>query len=796
MATITNHPIPMQLFFSPNRSRVWLLIIFSTICLMGFSVNTYAHGTVTQPVSRIYQCYSEGPETLSSSACLAMAGVNGSTFLYTWNEVNHPSASGNHQGVIPDGKLCSAGRPSYSGLDLARNDWVATSISSGAYTFNWHNTAAHMTQYYDFYITRNGYNPNNPLRWSDLEKICSSGQRGQEYDARVTCNIPARTGRHIIYSVWQRSDSPEAFYSCSDVVFGGGGSSSGSSSSSSSSSGGGSCNGIQAWSASVVYTAGNRVSYNGVIYEAQWWTQGEDPSQSGEWGVWRPVGDCGGVSSSSSSSSTSSSSSSSSSNSSSGSSGGALATVYQHCNYTGWSASLPQGSHTLGTLQGLGFVNDDASSIRVAPGYEAVLYQHDNFAGSSIVVSGDDNCFVNESFNDVASSMVVRPVGGGSSSSSSSGSSSSGGGNAGDRLIGYFAQWGVYARNYHVKNIHTSGTANKINHIMYAFGNVTNGQCAIGDSYADYDRFYDAGASVDGVSDTWDTGALRGSFNQLRKLKQMYPHIKIVWSFGGWTWSGGFAQAAANPTAFANSCYDLLNDPRWAGLWDGIDIDWEYPNACGLTCDSSGFAAYRNVMQALRNRFGSNFILSSALPVDPSKIDVADYGGASSIVNFYMQMTYDYFGAWSASGPTAPHSPLYNYSGIPVAGWHADNSIRHLMSKGVPANKILIGIGFYGRGWTGVGQSSPGGSATGPASGIEPGVQDYKVLKTQCPSNGNIAGTAYAHCGNNWWSYDTPATISGKMNYANQMNLGGAFFWELSGDTANGELVSAMKNGL
>src|SRR6476469_6441388 len=150
--------------------------------------------------------------------------------------------------------------------------------------------------------------------------------------------------------------------------------------------------------------------------------------------------------------------------------------------------------------------------------------------------------------------------------------------NAAGVTLGYFVDWGVYQRDYHVKNIETSGSASKLTHINYAFGNVTNGQCAIGDSYADYDRFYDAASSVDGTTDTWDTGALRGSFNQLRKLKAMHPGLKVIYSFGGWTWSGGFGQAAANATAFANSCFNLVHDPRWNGVFDGIDIDWEYPN--------------------------------------------------------------------------------------------------------------------------------------------------------------------------------------------------------------------------
>jgi chitinase len=385
-------------------------------------------------------------------------------------------------------------------------------------------------------------------------------------------------------------------------------------------------------------------------------------------------------------------------------------------------------------------------------------------------------------------------------SNQASGTTQGGGGGGGNRLIGYFAEWGVYQRNYHVKNIDTSGSAAKLNIINYAFGNVTNGQCAIGDAYADYDKFYDAASSVDGVADTWDAGALRGSFNQLRKLKKKYPNIRVVWSFGGWTWSGGFGQAAANPTAFANSCYNLVEDPRWADVFDGIDIDWEYPNACGLSCDTSGFAGYRNLMSALRARFGSGNLITAAITADGTsggKMDAADYGGAAQYVDWYNVMTYDFFGAWAATGPTAPHSPLYSYSGIPIAGFYSDAAIQKAKSKGIPSNKLLLGIGFYGRGWTGVSQTEPGGSASGPAPGTyEAGVEDYKVLKGRCPSTGTVAGTAYAKCGSEWWSYDTPGTIGGKMSYAKGQGLAGAFFWELSGDTSGGELIGAMRNGL
>ncbi|MCX5393215.1 glycoside hydrolase family 18 chitinase [Streptomyces sp. NBC_00094] len=365
--------------------------------------------------------------------------------------------------------------------------------------------------------------------------------------------------------------------------------------------------------------------------------------------------------------------------------------------------------------------------------------------------------------------------------------------------MGYFTNWGVYGRNYHVKNIVTSGSASKITHINYAFGNVTGGKCTIGDAYADYDKAYTADQSVDGVADTWDQ-PLRGNFNQLRKLKKAYPNIKILWSFGGWTWSGGFGQAVQNPTAFAQSCYDLVEDPRWADVFDGIDLDWEYPNACGLSCDTSGAASFKNMMQAMRAKFGANNLVTAAVTADASaggKIDAADYAGAAQYMNWFNVMTYDFFGAWAAKGPTAPHSPLTSYAGIPQAGFNSAEAIAKFKAKGVPASKLLLGIGFYGRGWTGVTQSAPGGTATGPAAGTyEQGIEDYKVLKNSCPANGTVAGTAYAHCGTNWWSYDTPATVTSKMSWAKNQGLGGAFFWEFSGDTGNGELVGAINTGL
>jgi len=362
------------------------------------------------------------------------------------------------------------------------------------------------------------------------------------------------------------------------------------------------------------------------------------------------------------------------------------------------------------------------------------------------------------------------------------------------RVVGYFTEWGTDT----VKDIDTSGAADKLTHILYSFGNVQGGECRIGDGYFASDKTFTAEQSVDGVADTWDQ-PLAGHFNQLLELKAKHPGLKVLWSFGGWTWSGGFGEAAADPQRFASSCRALVENPRWAEVFDGIDIDWEYPNACGLSCDTSGRDAYRGLMSALRGEFGGDLV-TSAITADGTpggKIDAADYAGAAQYVDWFMPMTYDYYGAFAAQGPTAPHSPLTGWDTAPTPGFDSDTAITKLLDAGIPSDKILLGIGFYGRGWSGVTQAAPGGSATGPAPGsAEAGIENYDVLKDRCPANGEVAGTAYCFANGEWWSYDTPATIDGKMQYAKGRGLGGAFFWELAGDTADGELISAIDGGL
>ncbi|TYB51041.1 lytic polysaccharide monooxygenase [Nonomuraea sp. PA05] len=182
-----------------------------------------AHGTMSNPPSRTMVCYSEGPESPKSAACKQAVATGGTQPLYDWNEVNIADAAGRHREIIPDGKLCSAGRDKYRGFDQARADWPATTMTSGAtHTFKYRATAPHKGAF-ELYITKESYDPAKPLKWSDLESTpfhTVTNPTVADGYYTMTAKLPSRQGRHLIYAIWQRGDSPEAFYSCSDVVFG------------------------------------------------------------------------------------------------------------------------------------------------------------------------------------------------------------------------------------------------------------------------------------------------------------------------------------------------------------------------------------------------------------------------------------------------------------------------------------------------------------------------------------------------------------------------------------------------
>lgn len=398
---------------------------------------------------------------------------------------------------------------------------------------------------------------------------------------------------------------------------------------------------------------------------------------------------------------------------------------------------------------------------------------------------------------------------------------------AGFKRVAYFAQWGIYLRNYKLFNTQNSGAAAGLTHLNYAFGGITpDGSCTVtyqgkSDSFADYTKSYPAAESVDGVGDTWDQ-KLRGNFNQLKKLKAKNPGLKVLISLGGWTWSKEFSDVALTDAArkkFVSSCIDIYINGNLpvtdgaggpgaaAGVFDGIDIDWEYPASEGNTGNIVRPEDTRNftlLLEEFRRQLGSGKLLTAALPAAPAKIAKLEVANIARSLDLMNVMTYDFRGAWAATGPTNFHANLYPDPASPGAEdktWSIDTAINSYLGAGAPAAKLIVGLPFYGRGWTGVGSGNNGlyQGATGPATGsVEPGIEDYKVLVGR-------PGTVYRHPvtkqmwkfdGSTFWSYDDPQQITDKTAYIRQKGLGGGMAWALDGDDANASLAKAMYNGL
>jgi len=381
-------------------------------------------------------------------------------------------------------------------------------------------------------------------------------------------------------------------------------------------------------------------------------------------------------------------------------------------------------------------------------------------------------------------------------------------------VVGYFIQWGIYARNYYVKNVVTSGSADKLTVINYAFAGIDeNLRCKSIDPYADYDKAFSASESVDGVGDTFSQ-SLRGNFNQLRKLKQMYPNIKIVISIGGWTESYRFSDAALpeNRVAFVSSCINMFINGNFAQgvsdptIFDGIDIDWEYPGRCGATCDlrpedTQNFTALLAELRRQLDAIDPNLILTIAAPASQYYYSAIELNKIHQYLDWINLMTYDFHGSWEPNGPTNHHSPLYSSPYDPAVGGSSDETVRGYLAAGIASNKLTLGIPFYGRGWSRVqninnGLYQPAGRI--PRGTYEQGIDDFEVLKSLAYPGfwDPIAQAYWIYNGNEFWTYDNATSVANKMGYINNMNLLGVMFWELSGDDPSGTLINTIANGL
>jgi chitin-binding protein len=183
------------------------------------AVPAAAHGAPTNPISRAYACTES--DQAAGPACRAARAANRGQFG-SFDYLRVPSVAGRDRQVIPDGRLCSAGLPEWRGIDLPRADWPATRLAAGGpLDISYRATIPHRGTFRIF-LTRDGYDPGEPLTWAALDDkplltVTDPALRGDGY--RLTGRLPAnRTGRHLLYTVWQNADTPDTYYSCSDLV--------------------------------------------------------------------------------------------------------------------------------------------------------------------------------------------------------------------------------------------------------------------------------------------------------------------------------------------------------------------------------------------------------------------------------------------------------------------------------------------------------------------------------------------------------------------------------------------------
>lgn len=419
------------------------------------------------------------------------------------------------------------------------------------------------------------------------------------------------------------------------------------------------------------------------------------------------------------------------------------------------------------------------------------------------------------------------------------------------QIVGYFVQWGMYERNYRVKQIKDTGSADKLTAINYAFANVsTGGTCyeetrlGWGDSSADYGVVYSDAQSVDGVGDEAIGQPVKGHFNQLKKLKAMYPNLKVLMSIGGFTWSGRFSDAALpeKREAFVKSCIDLFirgqlpifsfatggtptpvpGNGRAYGVFDGIDIDWEYPAAPGFEGDpkrelppnvyrdedtqnfTALLAEFRRQLDEVGAENGKHYLLTIAAPAGEDKSSKMELGKIHPYLDWINVMAYDIHGGWDATGPTNFQAPLYTSPDDPATGANkisVDSVINAYLKAGIPAKKLILGIPFYGRGWTGVPDKGDGlyqsaSTMKAAPAKYEAGIEDYKVLKTlkSLAFHDPKTQAMWIFDGTTFWNYDDPQVIAAKTDYIKSKGLGGAMFWSLDGD--DGTLIKALYDGL
>ncbi len=311
---------------------------------------------------------------------------------------------------------------------------------------------------------------------------------------------------------------------------------------------------------------------------------------------------------------------------------------------------------------------------------------------------------------------------------------------------------------------------------------------------------------------------ISGHYHQLMVAKKQHPDLKVIASIGGPKFSDPFFYMDDDKKrkAFVNSVKDYLK--TWQ-FWDGIDINFESlgggenPNIGDRNIDGSTYVSIlrdlRSMLDELGEETGRYFELTSVISLAENKIALADYGNASQYLDNLYLMAFDFYG--TKKNPALNHQAALHGSDINSETkdykFHASRGIELLIKQGVPAEKMVMGVAAYGRGWQGivdVVENNPfTGKASGPIVGTGKlgGIEYRDIVKMQSNEAWQYFYDETAEAPYLWnkgsgelISYDDPRSVIAKALFVLDNKLAGIFQWVIEGD--NGELLDAMHQGL
>ena len=351
------------------------------------------------------------------------------------------------------------------------------------------------------------------------------------------------------------------------------------------------------------------------------------------------------------------------------------------------------------------------------------------------------------------------------------------------QVIGYYPSWQWYDRAKLAAPVNLP--YDKVTILNYAFFQPTAEGSIVGtDPWADENI-------LKGESD-WANGGYK-SGTSLPDLAHKHG-VKLMVSIGGWTLSDLFPAIAASAqlrAAFADNCVKLIKDYDF----DGIDMDWEYPGLVdhkGTPADKTNFTL---LLQAIRSSLdahgaitGRRYLLTACMPATPVSAMEIEATKLIPLLDYFNLMTYDFYGAWDPI--TGHNAPVYaQEKGDP--SFSVTAAFKLYRGFGIPANKINVGIAFYGRSYAGATSlyGTHSGSDQGNFSEDDGMPMYYNVMKAMQTGNwtrhwDDRVKAPYIICGasKSLVSYDDVQSVEYKAGYVMVSGAAGAIIWEITGD--------------